>query len=461
MARAGHAYNSQSNKMKIPEVKIEWIDRKEIKPYEANAKKHPKKQVQQIADSITNFGFLVPIVIDKNMELVAGHGRMLASELLELEKVPVIRAEHLSEEAVKAYRLADNKLNESDWDMKLVIAELKGLSLPMLDLTGFSRDLIIENDDKDDVVPGLPTKPKSKIGDVYELGDHRLVVGDSCDPETYRKLMAGTKADMVFTDPPYNVAYKGRGENTSRGIENDDMSDVAFDQFLEKFFKSAVEVTKGGAGWYVFHASSSQEAFKLNMKNAGLEVKATLIWNKPTASMGWGDYRWKHEPFYYGGKAGSKITFYGDRTNKTVIDFHGSEEKLIAWAKQQKRMEISGLTTIWTMKRDSVQEYAHPTQKPVELITYAIVNSSKEGDVVLDPFGGSGSTIIACQKTHRRGFSIELDPGFADVIVQRFVDFTEQPDIIKNGKPEKWQLSTFIASKEGADAEKKSEGTPE
>lgn len=278
-------------------LEIEWVNIEDIKPYEKNAKIHPKKQIVEIANSISEFGFLVPIILDKDGVIIAGHGRHLASEYLKLARVPVVRAEHLSEEAIKAYRLADNKLNESEWDMSLVVEELKDLELPMIDLTGFSRDLIIENDDKDDVVPEAPANPRSKPGDVYQLGRHRLIVGDSTKPETFSTLMGGVHADMVFTDPPYNVNYKGTGDKTSRHIENDHMEASAFDAFLVSFFKSAVDSVKAGAGWYIFHSSSTQDQFKNALEEAGLQVRAQLIWNKPTAALGWGDYRWKHEPF--------------------------------------------------------------------------------------------------------------------------------------------------------------------
>lgn len=431
----------------IPQVKIEYVKLEDIKPYERNAKEHPKKQVHQIADSIKEFGFLVPVVIDKNGELVAGHGRHMASQLLEMDEIPAIRAEHLNEEQIRAYRLADNKLNESSWDRTLLIPELKLLSLPMLDLTGFSRDLVLENDDKDNIIPTSTKTLHSKIGDVYELGRHRLVVGDSTKPETYAKLMNGQSADMVFTDPPYNVNYKGRGKNTSEGIENDNMEHEQFLTFLASYFKSAVDAVKAGGGWYVFHSSSTQDQFKEAMHLAGLEVRAQLIWNKPTASMGWGDYRWKHEPFFYAGRKDQKLTFYGDRTHSTIVDFHKTEKELIAWVKQQKRLEAEGKATVWSFGRDSVQSYDHPTQKPVELISYAIVNSSKAGDIVLDSFLGSGSTLISCEKTERTCYGIELDPKYADVIVQRFVDFTGCTEIIKNGEIELWDTS-YAVSKE-------------
>lgn len=430
---------------------IQWRAVETITPYGNNAKEHPKKQVRQIAESITAFGFNQPIVVDKAGYIIVGHGRYAAAtEILKMETVPVIEID-ISEEKAKAYRLADNKLNESDWNMDLVIAELKELSLPMLDLTGFSRDLILETDDKDDIVPGVPKKPRSKPGDYYEIGRHKILCGDSTKPETYEKLMQKQSADCVFTDPPYNVNYKGQGKNTKRGIENDHMDAASFDVFLVGFFKSAVDAVKAGAGWYIFHSSSTQDQFRQALEEAGLEVRSQLIWNKPTAALGWGDYRWKHEPFYYAGKKESKLVFYGDRTHKTVIDLHADEKKLIAWAKREKRLEAEGLTTIWTMKRDSVSEYVHPTQKPVELITYALVNSTKEDDIVLDAFLESGSTVIAAEKTNRRCYGVELDPAFVDVIVQRWVDYTGQTEIIRNGEIELWE-TTIVRSTEGAKA---------
>ena len=432
----------------------------EIIPYDKNAKKHPKKQLELLARVVAEVGWRQNVEVNQKGVIVAGHGRYLAwVEFKDRYKLPDVwitddkgmtifgahATTELTEEQERMWRLADNQINAmTDVDMELVVPELKLMSLEMLDLTGFSRDLILDNEDKDDVVPEAPAKPKSKLGDIYELGNHRLICGDSCKVETYEKLMEKVNADMVFTDPPYNVNYKGQGKDTKRTIENDNMDDLAFDTFLSTFFQSAATAVKAGGGWYVFHSSSTQDQFKLAMESAGLEVRAQLIWNKPTAALGWGDYRWKHEPFFYGGKKETKLTFYGDRTHATVLDFHKTEKELIAWVKREKRLELEGKATIWTMKRDKVNEYVHPTQKPVELITYALVNSSKAGDVVLDPFCGSGSTIIAAQKTDRVCFGVELDPSFVDVIVQRFVDYTGNGEIIKNGEVEQWTPATPV-----------------
>lgn len=417
-------------------------DRKvgDIHPYAKNAKKHPKEQVDRIAASIREFGFNQPVVVDKDGVIIVGHGRWAAALQLGLEIVPTLELD-LTEEQAKAYRLADNKLNESDWDMDTVIEELKGLSSELLDLTGFSADLILEDDDNDDVVPAAPAEARTEPGDVYQLGDHILVCGDSTAEGTYQMLLGGSRADMVFTDPPYNVNYSGSGKNTSEGIMNDHMTDEAFGIFLGDFFAAARPHAKGGGAWYVFHSPTTQAAFEQAMRQASLDVITQLIWNKPSAGLGMNAYRAKHEPFFYAGLRGETPQFYGDRTHTSIVDLQDTDAALASWAKKQKRLEAEGKMTIWTMKRDSVQDYVHPTQKPVELITYALSNSSKMGDLVLDPFGGSGSTLIACEKAGRHARLIELDPKYCDVIVQRYLDYTGRMEVLKNGIPEEWELS--------------------
>lgn len=408
-----------------------------IEPYGKNAKKHPEKQVQKIADSIREFGFNQPIVVDKDNVIIVGHGRYLAAHLLGLEVVPVLQMD-IDEEKAKAYRLADNKLNESEWDMELVIAELKGLSLSSVDLTGFDRRLVLNSDEKDDDVPALPEVARTAVGDLYEFGSHRLLCGDSTKQEAMFGLMQGSKAYMVFTDPPYNVNYKGSGKNTSEGIMNDKMENASFLEFLAAAFANVHAVTKDGGGWYIFHDPSTQRIFESALNTNGIEVISQLIWNKPSAGLGGNAYRSKHEPFFYAGVKDATLQFYGDRTHTSVLDFHKSEEQLTKWAKQQKVAEKEGRTTIWTMKRSPVQEYVHPTQKPIELIMYTLHNSSKVGDVVLDPFLGSGSTLIACEKTNRACYGMELDPKFVDVIVERWCEYTGNRTVKKNGEEIQW-----------------------
>lgn len=408
-----------------------------IKPYGKNAKKHTDEQVRQVAASIQEFGFNQPIVVDTEGTIIVGHGRYAAAHYLGLETVPVLELD-LTEEQARSYRLADNKLNESPWDMELVIQELKGLSMPMLDLTGFSRSLVLSNPDRDDHVPAVPASSKSSKGDIYELGAHRIMCGDSTKEEDFAALMKGQKADMVFTDPPYNVNYSGSGKNTSSGIMNDKMEDARFRDFLTDAFKQLRATTKEGAGMYIFHSPTTQAIFEEAMRANNIEIITQLIWNKPSGGLGMGAYRPKHEPFFYAGAKGQTPQFYGDRTNTTVIDFQKTDQQLLNWAKKQRQAEKDGKTTVWTMKREPVGDYVHPTQKPVELIQYALNNSSKVEDIVLDPFLGSGSTLIACTKTNRVCYGMELDPRYVDVIVERWVEYTENRHIKKNGEEILW-----------------------
>lgn len=399
----------------------------DIKPYEKNAKKHPDKQLKQIAKSLKEFGWQQPIVIDKEGTIIVGHGRWAAyqrfKEQMNLPE-PDIRTADLTEEQAKAYRLADNKLNESDWDMELLIEELKELSDEMLDLTGFDKDLILESDEKDDEVPELPEEPKSQRGEIYQLGKHFLMCGDATSEEDVAKLMNEQKADMIFTDPPYNINYKGQGKNTSEHIMSDNVLVEEFQEFLNKTFKNYKEHSKSSAGVYVFHASRTQAQFENAMQDNDYEIKNQIIWNKPMSALGWGDYRWKHEPFFYASRKGTETQFYGDRTHSTVWDFQKSDKDLLRWAKAQKKAEQEGKTTIWSMKRDNVHEYKHPTQKPVELITYAIKNSTKADDIIMDLFAGSGSTLIAAEKTGRVCYGMEMDPKYIDTIIERWENYT-------------------------------------
>ena len=407
-----------------------------ITPYSLNAKKHPKKQIEQVANSIKEFGMNQPIVVDKFGVIIVGHGRYEACKSLgwsEEEILKHVKIVDLTEEQAKAYRLADNKLNESEWDMELVLQELKGLSEEMLDLTGFDKDLIIEADEKDDEVPEIPEEPQSKLGDLYELGNHRVLCGDSTKLEDVERLMDGKKADMVFTDPPYNVDYKGKGKKTSNGIMNDKMSSEAFDQFLVEAFNRIAENTKRTSGCYIFHSHKTASDFEKALAQTGFLIDTQLIWNKPSAGMGMNDYRTKHEPFFYAYLSKEEKNFYGDRTGTTVWKIPKDDEKALKWFKRQQESLEQGNTTVWTMSRSNVNEYVHPTQKPAELPAVAITKSSKPDDIVLDTFLGSGTTLIASEKTGRICYGMELDPKYVDVIVQRYVDYTGNNKIKKNG----------------------------
>ncbi len=424
----------------------------DVKPYGKNAKKHPDDQLERLARCVKEVGWRIPALVNQKGTIVAGHGRWMSwlrfREELGLKPIWIIddtgktvsgepEQAAMTDDQERMYRVADNSLNESEWDKAILISELAEIPIELLQITGLQR-LLIKHSDMDDVVPALPITAKSKLGDLYEIGQHRILCGDSTKEETYKILMGSVKADMVFTDPPYNIDYHGQGKNTSTGIMNDNMAKPQFVVFLTDAFKQWSDNVKRGTGIYIFHNPTSQMQFEEALRITGFEVRYQLIWNKPHAGLGMGDYRSKHEPFFYCSTKGTKPLFYGDRTNTTVLNFQKSDSELLAWAKKQREAEKAGKMTIWTMKREPVQEYVHPTQKPVELVMYALANSSKVDDVVLDPFLGSGTTVIACHKTNRACYGVELDPKWVDVIVQRWVDFTENRNIKKNGDKVIW-----------------------
>lgn len=405
-------------------MNIEYKDINTISPYALNAKKHPEDQVAKIAKSIKEFGWGQPIVVDKKGVIIVGHGRYEAAKSLSLEKVPVLVL-NVSEEKAKAYRLADNKLNESEWDMKLVVDELREIPEELIEVTGFSKDLLVDPDEKEDDVPeGVGGAEDIKQGDIWVMGQHRIMCGDSTSIEDTDKLCHGMQADMIFTDPPYNVDYKGSGDKTSDGIMNDKMDSEDFNVFLDMVFKNLYPHTKKGAGIYIFHSEKTAHQFRHALIQNGFDIKNPMVWNKPNAGLGMGDYRPKYEPFFYCNIKGGKAQFYGDRTNTNVWDFQDDEEKLVKWARKVLNADKQGRTTVWTISRDKVNQYVHPTQKPVELIEFALKNSSKEGDMVLDLFAGSGSTTIACEKLGRLAYSMELDPKYVATVLTRYAQYT-------------------------------------
>ena len=354
------------------------IESLEITPYSKNAKKHPNKQLQQIADSVNEFGWQQDIVVDKDGVIIAGHGRYAAYQKHNLPKPP-IKVADLNEKQANAYRLADNKLNESEWDMPLVIEELKTLE-ELAPLTGFDMDLLIEADEADDVVPDVPETPQSVLGDLYELGEHRVLCGSATSLEDVEKVTEGKGVEMIYTDPPYGMNYSGRGKNTSEGIMNDDIDPTDFYNVLpeiqERYIWGRVE----------------------NYKHLLEEPRDTIIWKKNNFGMGRG-YRGQYECcFYYG-------------------QFSGSD------------------TDVWEQKRDT--DYTHPTQKPVELACRAMRNSKPAS--VIDVFAGSGSTLLGCEKMGVKSYHMELDPKYIDAIVQRYVDYTGNATIKKNGQEIIWK----------------------
>lgn len=397
--------------MEIKEVEVSALI-----PYAKNSRTHDDAQVAQIAASIKEFGWTNPILVDGTKGVIAGHGRLLAARKLGMIKVPTIELKDMTEAQKKAYVIADNKLAlNAGWDTNFLSLELQELKDQDFDLTllGFdNKELdallapeVTEGLTDEDSVPDTPIEPKTKLGDIYILGNHRLMCGDSTNIDAVGSLMQEDLADLVFTDPPYNVAYSGRGENNLGTIKNDDMSDSQFEDFCRGFFGCYFAYMKALACIYVCHPDS-QSAPKLAFEKTFAEQfkkSSTIIWMKQSAGMGWQDYRAQHEPILYGWKEGKgKHFFCGDRTK----------------------------TTVWKIGRDAQTSYVHPTQKPVALPEEAIINSSKGSDIVLDLFGGSGSTLIAAEKTGRKARLMELDPKYCDVIVKRWEDFTGKKAVL-------------------------------
>lgn len=391
---------------------INSISINQIKPYEKNAKRHDKKQIQQVANSIKEFGFNQPVVVDKDGVLIVGHGRLEAAKLLGLKEVPSITV-NLTEEQAKAYRLADNKLNESEWDMSLVIEELKGLSDSMLDLTGFEKDLLITSDEKDDVIPeNAPAI--AQLGDIWQLGKHRIVCGDSVKLEHVEILMAGKKAQMAFTDPPYNVAYVGGGKEKLK-IMNDKMTPEQFGLFCEGFSSNLLTFTQGAI--YVCMSSTEWHTVQNAFIKFGGKLASVIIWVKDRFVLGRGDYHQEHEPI-----------MLIDQPEK--IEESDGELIFYGWSKKGTRTWRGGRkqANVWKIDRPTANK-VHPTMKPVMLMVKAILNNSAPGEIILDPFLGSGSTLIAAEKTDRICYGMELDPKYVDVIIKRWEDYTNSKAI--------------------------------
>lgn len=385
------------------ERKTKWesVDIDKLIPYVNNARTHSKEQINKLRSSLREFGFINPVIIDSKYNVIAGHGRILAAREEGITEIPCVLVDYLTEAQKKAYILADNRFAlDAGWDEDLLRVEIEALQAEDYDvlLTGFDPAEIDElfsipeediKDDNFDVDEELSKPTMSKQGDVWLLGNHRLVVGDSTKAETYDKLMDGKKVNLVVTDPPYNVNYEG----TAGKIKNDNLEDGKFYQFLLDAFKCAESVMADDASIYVFHADTEGLNFRKAFNDAGFYLSSCCIWEKPSLVLGRSPYHWQHEPVLYGWKKKGKHQWYASRKE----------------------------TTIWKYDKPK-KNTDHPTMKPIPLLAYPIMNSSLSNCIVLDMFGGSGSTLIACEQTNRICYTIELDEKYADVIVKRYIE---------------------------------------
>lgn len=412
--------------MQIKEVEVSALI-----PYAKNSRTHDDKQIAQLAASIGEFGFRNPILVD-GLGIIAGHGRLMAAKKLGLKKVPTIDCSDLTEAQKKAYIIADNKLAlNAGWDSVMLSSELQELEELGFDLgiIGFdNKELdtlmapeVTEGLVDEDEVPEAPPEPRTKLGDIYIMGAHRLMCGDSTSIDAVEKLMEGKKCDMVWTDPPYNVAIEG----SAGTIMNDDMSDESFKDFLTAVYSCYYLTMKDGAVIYVAHADTERVNFTQCFKESGLKLSQVLIWVKQAGTLSRQDFNWQHEPILYGWKEGAGHYFCGDFTRTTVIDDDIDIKKLNKKELEAlvNSMRTEGKTTVLRENRPSKSDL-HPTMKPVNLVQRMIEWSSSAGESVLDLFGGSGSTLIACEKTGRKARLMELDPKYCDVIVKRWEDFT-------------------------------------
>lgn len=419
------------------ELNLKYRPITELKPYKFNARKN-EKAVKVVTTSIKEFGFLNPIIIDQENEIIAGHTRLEACKELGIENVPTIQITDLTDDQIKAFRIMDNKSTEyATWDKNLLKREFTSLMDRMdLKLTGFREAEInkIMNEDPIEKKGDIPGKYKIEEGKLYKLGNHRLMCGDSTDENTYLKLIPSGDIHMVYTDPPYGVSYIGTNNQNGRDwdmIAGDDLrGDGLYDMLVKAFTQINQYLIQKGA-LYVFHASSTQIEFEKALNNAGFQVKQQLIWNKHHV-LGRSHYHWTHEPFFYASRLNENPTFYGMRDNKTIGNFDNleqkSKEELINLIKKTENPSMCDF------KKDPAKDYIHPTQKPVKMAMNYIINSSRIEENVLDCFAGSGSTLIACENTKRNCYAIELSQDFVSHIIERWETLTGQVATDENNK---------------------------
>ena len=381
-------------------TEMQLVPLEKLVPYANNARTHSAEQINKLRSSLREFGFINPVIIDRDYGVIAGHGRILAAKEEGIREIPCVFADHLTEAQKKAYIIADNRMAmDAGWDEELLRVEIEALQAEAFDLslTGFDEKELSDlfKDDADvheddfDVEAELKQPVITKAGDVWTLGRHRLVCGDSTKAETFALLMGDRKANLVITDPPYNVNYEG----SAGKIKNDNMADDAFYQFLLAAFQNTEAVMADDASIYVFHADTEGLNFRRAFADAGFRLSGTCIWKKQSLVLGRSPYQWQHEPILFGWKKKGRHQWYTGRKESTIWEFD----------KPKKNGD-------------------HPTMKPIPLLAYPIMNSSMSSTLVLDPFGGSGSTLIACEQTDRSCYTIELDEKFCDVIVKRYIE---------------------------------------
>ena len=381
-------------------TEMQLVPLEKLVPYANNARTHSAEQINKLRSSLREFGFINPVIIDRDYGVIAGHGRILAAKEEGIREIPCVFADHLTEAQKKAYIIADNRMAmDAGWDEELLRVEIGALQAEAFDLslTGFDEKELSDlfKDDADvheddfDVEAELKQPVITKAGDVWTLGRHRLVCGDSTKAETFALLMGDRKANLVITDPPYNVNYEG----SAGKIKNDNMADDAFYQFLLAAFQNTEAVMADDASIYVFHADTEGLNFRRAFADAGFRLSGACIWKKQSLVLGRSPYQWQHEPILFGWKKKGRHQWYTGRKESTIWEFD----------KPKKNGD-------------------HPTMKPIPLLAYPIMNSSMSNTLVMDPFGGSGSTLIACEQTDRSCYTIELDEKFCDVIVKRYIE---------------------------------------
>lgn len=401
---------------KVSEMNLVDVDK--LIPYVNNARTHSKEQINKLRASIREFGFINPVIIDRDYNVIAGHGRILASQEEGIDKVPCVFVDYLTDAQKKAYIIADNRMAlDADWDEELLKIEIESLKDEDFDLsfTGFDESELLDlfgddskgkvEDDNFDLSSALEKASFVEKGDVWTVGKHRLMCGDATSKEDVQTLMGDTKGNLILTDPPYGVSFKSSSGLT---IENDSMRNDEFYNFLLSAFKNMADHLEKGGSAYVFHADTEGLNFRKAFVDSGFHLAGCCIWVKNSLVLGRSDYQWQHEPVLYGFMQNGKHRWYSDRKQ----------------------------TTIWNFDKPK-KNSNHPTSKPLDLLSYPIGNSTQENAVVIDTFGGSGSTLMACEKMNRICYTMELDEKYASVILRRYVEDTGDKDnvyVIRNGK---------------------------